>query len=197
MKNQSGTYPGRLVVVLTISLVAFISAPTLVHGQDQLKGADNQSVWDRMFFGGNLGLQFGDLTYIDVSPLVGYKITEQFHAGIGATYIYYKYNDYYGSYETSIYGGRIFSRYYPFENFFAHIEYEILNLEVPAGPSSANGNYENLVRDNINSLMVGGGYAQPLGGNAAMVIMLLFNLTEEPYSPYANPIIRIGFTAGF
>ena len=45
---------------------------------------------DRIYFGGNLGLQFGNQTYIDISPLIGYKVTEKFSAGFGVTYIYYK-----------------------------------------------------------------------------------------------------------
>ncbi|MBL0343175.1 MAG: hypothetical protein IPP71_21290 [Bacteroidetes bacterium] len=150
---------------------------------------------DKLFFGGNLGLQFGNLTYVDVSPLIGYKITEKLHAGIGATYIYYRYKDSFGNYETSIYGGRVFGRYYPIDNLFAHVEYEILNLDVPA--SVPGSNYDVLVRDNISSVLVGGGYVQPIGTNASLMLMVLFNLTEEQYSPYQNPIFRIGINAGF
>lgn len=154
---------------------------------------------DRFFFGGSLGLQFGSSTYIDVSPLVGFKVTEKLHAGLGLTYIYYKVKDSYYNYEyeTSSYGGRVFGRYYILQNLFGHVEFEILNMEVPAevgGTGSGNFDY---VRDNITSLMVGGGYAQPIGSNAALTLMILWNLTEEQYSPYQNPIFRVGFSAGF
>ncbi len=155
---------------------------------------------DRFFFGGSLGLQFGSATYIDVSPLVGYKITEKFHAGVGVTYIYFKVKDsnYNYAYETSIYGGRVFSRYYFLENFFGHAEFEVLNMDVPRS-RSIGGNTPpfDYVRDNITSVMVGGGYAQPIGTNAALMLMILWNLTEEQYSPYQNPIFRLGFSAGF
>lgn len=152
---------------------------------------------DRFFFGGSLGLQFGSATYIDVSPLIGYKLTDRIHVGTGFTYIYYKYKDsYYNySYETSIYGGRVFGRYYILENLFAHTEVEMLNMEVPAYDLSSQ--VYTYVRDNITSVMVGGGYAQSLGNTSALYIMVLWNLTEEQYSPYSNPIFRIGFSAGF
>jgi hypothetical protein len=178
---------GKLLGGLSLLITTF-SSPALA--QDEPKTPFK----DRIFFGGNLGLQFGNLTYIDVSPLVGYKITDKLHAGIGATYIYYKYKDAYLKYETSIYGGRVFGRYYIMDNLFTHAEYEMLNLEVPE--TVTGGNYE-LVRDNISSVLVGGGYAQEIGANASLVLMLLWNLTEEQYSPYQNPIIRIGINAGF
>jgi hypothetical protein len=147
---------------------------------------------DRLFFGGNLGLQFGSSTYIDVSPLIGYQITEKFQAGVGLTYIYYKTkNPYYGNYETSIYGGRVFSRYYFLENVFGHAECEILNMDAP------NEMNTELVRRNVMSVMAGGGYAQPIGQNAAILLMVLYNFTEDQYSPYTNPIFRVGITAGF
>lgn len=156
-------------------------------------------ILDRMFFGGSLGLQFGSATYIDVSPLVGYKITEKLHAGVGATYIYYKVKDtYYNySYETSIYGGRIFGRYYFLDNLFGHLEWEILNMDVPSTNTINGVQSYDYIRDNIMSLMVGGGYAQPIGSNAAITLMILWNLTEEQYSPYQNPIFRLGIAAGF
>jgi len=152
---------------------------------------------DRFYFGGNLGLQFGSSTYIDLSPLVGYKITEKLSAGVGATYIYYSIKEtaYNYGYETSIYGGRVFGRYHFMENLFAHVETEILNMEVPAIISGSN--QYTLVRENITSVLAGGGYAQPIGERSALVMMLLWNFNEDQYSPYQNPIFRIGFNAGF
>lgn len=170
-----------------------MALPVSVNGQE----VQQTPFKDRFYFGGNLGLQFGSATYIDLSPLVGYKISEQFSAGVGATYIYYnvKENAYNYKYETSIYGGRVFARYHFMENLFAHAETELLNMDVPekiSGPT----NYR-LVRDNIVSVLGGGGYAQPIGARSALIVMLLWNFTEEQYSPYENPIFRVGFNAGF
>ena len=161
--------------------------------------APETSFKDKMFFGGSLGLQFGSYTYVDVSPLIGYKITERLQAGVGFTYIYYKVKQstYYDPYETSTYGGRVFGRYYFLENFFAHSEFEILNMEVPSNFNPVNNYYTDMKRDNITSVMIGGGFAQPIGSNAAILLMALWNLTEEEFSPYQNPIFRIGISAGF
>jgi hypothetical protein len=150
----------------------------------------------RIFTGGSLGLQFGNATYIDVSPIVGYRITDRLQAGLGATYIYYKFKDtfYNYSYETSIYGGRTFARYFILENLFAHTEYEILNMEVP---KIIGNSYQGTKRENITSVLVGGGYAQPIGENSALLLMLLWNLTEDQFSPYQNPIVRVGVNIGF
>ena len=32
----------------------------------------------RWFFGGGVGVGFGDLTYIEISPFVGYRVTDAF-----------------------------------------------------------------------------------------------------------------------
>src|SRR5688572_11858407 len=99
---------------LAFLLLAF---PLLLHGQEA-QYSENFS--DRLFFGGNFGLQFGSYTYVDISPMVGYKITERLAAGVGATYIYYSVDDhvYNLNYKTHIYGGSIFSRFRVTEQFF-------------------------------------------------------------------------------
>lgn len=187
----------KLLPLRFLTLAALIGS-LLNTDQSFSQELKDKPLKERLFFGGNLGLQFGSATYIDVSPLLGYKITEKFSAGIGATYIYYdiKESIYYGNgYETSIYGGRVFGRYLFMENLFAHAETEVLNMEVPE-IITGSSNYK-LVRDNIVSVMAGGGYAQPIGERSALVMMLLWNFTENQYSPYENPIFRIGFNAGF
>ena len=161
----------------------------------QYYGGDNTakpSFASHLFFGGGLGLQFGSMTLIEVSPLVGYKVTPKFSIGISPTYKYYHYNDYYGpslDLKTNVFGGSLFSRYVIWENLFAHIEFETLayNTEVPGYP---------VTREQFNSFFVGGGYNQPIGGNSAMYILALWNLNDTPNSPYVNPVIRVGFSVG-
>ena len=147
---------------------------------------------DRLYIGGNVGLLFGSTTLIELSPQVGYRLTDKFVPGIGITYIYQNFRQGSLHYENSVYGGSIFSKYFFTEKFFGHVEYEMLNVEYPIyGP--------NLVpmidRKWISSFYIGGGYSQPLGERGFAQIMILFELIQDPFYPYyrSNPIIRIGF----
>lgn len=161
------------------------------HAQDSTmirKHPKKLSFFDKVFTGGNIGAQFGTVTFFEVSPLVGYKITPKFSAGIGATYQYYHYKDQYYDFETNVYGGRVFGRYLIREFLFAHVEYEYLNLEA--------FDFQRR-RVDVGSLMAGGGYIQRIGERSAIVAMLLYNFTESAYTPYTNPIIRVGFNLGF
>jgi hypothetical protein len=184
--NHLGYYLGLVVLVI---LLFNQKALAQVDDGNLRKENDFKS---HLFFGGGLGLQFGYMTLIEVSPLVGYKVTPKFSVGISPTYKFYRYNDYYGKdldLKTNVFGGSIFSRYFIFENVFAHAEYEALlyNTQVPGYPSS---------QQQYNSLFVGGGYNQRLGENSATYIMVLWNLNDTPDSPYVNPIVRIGFSLG-
>lgn len=161
----------------------------------------------RFYFGGNLGLMFGTYTVIDISPLVGYKVTERFHVGAGLTYTYYKYsiegtntgaNSM--SFSTSIYGGRLFTRYFVASNLFLHVEDELINLDLPdLAEYYANHRFV-LSRQWLNSVLVGGGYGYGFGSDGpAISISVLFRLNHEfeDFYPYQNPIIRIGLGFGF
>jgi hypothetical protein len=144
---------------------------------------------DKVFVGGNLGFQFGTVTFAEVSPLIGYRITEKISAGIGATYQYYRYKDPTYQLETNVYGGRVFGRYFFTDYLFAHAEYEYLNLEAY--------DFYPTRRVDVESLLVGGGYFQRIGSsNSGVFVMLLYNLTESAYTPYSNPILRIGVNLG-
>ena len=162
----------------------------------------------KFYFGGNLGLMFGTYTVIDISPLVGYKVTERFHVGTGLTYTYYKFKtdgDINGSgsvsYSTSIYGGRLFTRFFFAPNLFVHAEDELISLELPdEGIYAATGQIANVSRQWLNSVLVGGGYGYGFGSDGpAISIMVLFRANHEfdKFYPYQNPIIRIGLGFGF
>lgn len=171
----------------TIMRIFFITIFTLpiklfAQGDNQVKN----SFTDRLFYGGNFGLMFGTITYVELSPLIGYKITERLSFGPGVSYIYMKDNRY--DLSTSIYGGRLFARYNITDYLFGHGEYEVLNLETP---------YSLKGRTNLTSIFIGGGYRQSLGDRSFLTIMGLWNINDSAYSIYRNPIIRVGISTGF
>jgi hypothetical protein len=159
----------------------------------------------KFYVGGNLGLMFGTYTVIDISPIVGYKVTERFHVGSGLTYTYYKYTEDgppgtpSTTYSTSIYGGRLFTRYYVAENLFAHVEDELLSMELPDLGEYYLNHRLVISRRWLNSVLVGGGYGYGFGSDGpALSIMVLFRINNEyeDFYPYQNPIIRIGLGFG-
>lgn len=177
-------------ILAAFSLI-ILSSLTLT-AQDTIKAPPkqkNHDILDRIDFGGYLGAQFGTITVIDVSPLASYRITESFHAGLGFTYQYFKDSRYPLDYSTSSYGGSIFARYFIWRDLFAHLEYAPLyvNYYDYYGVKGATW---------VHDLMVGAGYRQWIGERAYMSLMVLFNVNESYYSPYRNPIIRIGFGVG-
>ncbi len=185
--------PVKFIITLVILLGATLSAD--VFGQVQVEKSEltdqkeKSNLRNRFIIGGGLGLQFGTITLIDVSPVIGYRITERFVAGIGGTYQYYKenFNDpTYPDYSANIYGGSIYARYYVWRDLFGHAEYQYLTYTP----------WNKDVRVDVNSYLLGAGYRAWLGNNFAATIVVLFDLNEGMYSLYQNPIMRIGFQVG-
>lgn len=189
----------QLILLISISIFSIQAAWAQDYVEDKTttavpqlnKKQKKKSFYERLTFGGNLGASFGDVTFIDISPNVGYHLTDDFILGVGATYSYLKDKRFAYVYETNIYGGRVFAQHILFENFVAHAEYELLNLDIFRNLST-----NETVRDNIHSLFVGGGYRGSLGGNSFVNLLILYNLNQSEFSPYQNPQIRAGFGIG-
>src|SRR5690606_34215869 len=103
---------GNIFLGLAIFWIGTISA----YAQREIYPEDKPPLKDRMYYGGNFSLQFGSLTFIDISPLAGIMITERFSTGLGATYQYLNFK--YANSSSSVYGGRLFGRYNITQNFF-------------------------------------------------------------------------------
>ncbi|NOZ47886.1 MAG: hypothetical protein GXO79_14080 [Chlorobi bacterium] len=153
------------------------------------QNSNNKNWSEKLVFGGNMGFQFGSETRIDISPEVGYKTTDKLIVGAGITYQYYNWKLY--NYSTSLYGGKLFSKYSVFKNIFAQVEYEVLSLETSV--FDIQNIHLGTNRYWINSVFIGGGFRQSIGNNLAFVATVLWNINESPDSPYSNPIIRFGF----
>jgi hypothetical protein len=184
-----------IIVILLIFAVSYAKAQndsTFTPRKQSARADDGTRFIDRVRFGGNFSFQFGNVTFIDVSPLAFYQATPQLQVGIGATYQYIRFS--FRGFNTtanSIYGGRVFGRFFPFSTspFFAHAEYESLNAAY----------FDQLVgevrRGWIPGTFLGAGYSQRMGQRAAFNFTVLYNFTWNQFrSPYASPwVVRAGF----
>lgn len=145
---------------------------------------------DRIYYGGNAGLWFGNPTYINLSPMVGVKVSRNFSLGGTFTYNYYQ-QKYAGvKYSNYIYGMGPFVRYRVMENLFLQAQWDHLSV---LNPNSILPND----RAWVDNLLVGGGYRQPFNDYGSFIIMGFWNLNQTPLSPYPNPIIQMGFNMRF
>lgn len=137
-----------------------------------------QSFTDRLVYGGNLQLNFGSFTLIEVSPRVGYRVTDGLITGIGTNFMYLRYAQnlsYPGSpaVDFTIWGGNVFASYnLPMGLPLAvQGEYEMLNFDVYDYQTFE---YE---RQWVPAARLGGGYFQPLnnrGGGVYFVALYDF-----------------------
>ncbi|WP_230680342.1 hypothetical protein [Pontibacter sp. 172403-2] len=167
--------------------------PEVVRQQDE---AGKPALMDRLYFGGGLGLQFGTFTNISLLPILGYRITDRFSAGVGAVYHFVSYS----SYSYSNYGGRVFTQAELFDigdgAILAHGEVEVLNAEYNGPGSYLGGGFER--RSTVAFPMVGLGYRQRIGERASFDLLVLYNTNDASYyNPYNNPVFRAGINIPF
>jgi hypothetical protein len=194
-------------IVLTILSAAFLintafaqrKTPELdkqkveVQKQANETYGSNDSWKDKMIYGGNIGGSLGNVSsFFMVQPIVGYKITDKFQAGLCPLYIYSSrtFRDYYTgkNFTQSInaYGPGVFGRYLINDNIFAHVEYLGLSFKIYDELSGLDVSKFN------NSAFVGGGYMP--GGTGVYIVALYDLLYNSKTSFYSNPLdIRIGF----
>lgn len=180
-------------LLFTILICIGIGTYTQAHAQnstDENKNPySNLSFIDRTFIGGNFGLSFGTITRIHVAPAFGYRISPKFSVGLGPSYQYYK-DSRPPEFQTSIYGGSVFARYFPLDMIFLQTEFQILNLE-----SFSYSQNSEIIRNRVNVpvFFVGGGYTQRSAGGSGIYIGILYDLIGDVNSPYPdNFTFRIG-----
>ena len=167
--------------------VLFIGLALGLVGQNKLS--------DKIYFAGGGGFSTSsNQTNISVFPQVGYKITDRYSAGVGITYQYVKIKQPIDA-SLSNFGWSVFNRFNVTRQFFAYAEFERLRFEYFTSFSP-----ERTEKSSFNSLLVGAGYAEQLGGRASFNIMALYNVLydeSEIPRPYNSPwVIRAGVGIG-
>ena len=185
----------KLIFTILIAALPLFGITQEKDSTDQTK--EPFSLKDKLFWGGNFGLAFGTNSYVDISPKLGYKLTEKLSAGIGLKYQYIGYNDPHSNYKESFsfYGGSVFSRYNLTNELFLMGEYESLNIK-----NFWISNYGGWT----DFFLVGAGYHHNFGGVSAVFAQVMYDVLENPLLPvfYWTPrydlpvIIRFGVTFG-
>lgn len=169
-----------LFLCLSVSLQAQYRSPSGIG-----------DITDKIYFGGGGGFSGGtQFLSISLSPYVGYKITEQFSAGMQITYQYTRLS----GFSASNYGGGPFLLYAFSEKIFTYTQYEYLNVQpLVVGGTKAD-------RLDFTSWFVGLGYNEPLSDLVSFQIIGLYNLMygDGTNSPYNSPLqFRVGLVTNF
>ena len=128
----------------------------------------------RFYFGGGIGLGFGTVDFVDVSPLVGYRVTQEFSVGARVTWRYR-------------------SDYRIAQPLYLQAEYEYLSYEFVRSDGTSD-------RDEFDSVFGGFGFVQPMGGRSSFFVTALYNFSfsSDDRGPYSDPwVVRAGVAFGF
>ncbi len=157
---------------------------------------EKQTFYERHYIGGSLSLQFGDYNVFQIAPHYGYYLTHRLSGGIGGTYQRYKSgrNIPGNTINLNIYGGSIFLRYDIIEEVYVQAENETLFYRTDN--FSPVRSMENIISNNI---LGGIAYRQFFSDDSKdnVYIMLLYNFNETIYTPYGNPLLRMGLEIHF
>ena len=184
-----------LLLLLLIPTFA-LRAQDYVTPADSARATPQQKVpfKDRTYFGGNLGLSFGTVTSVQVEPWMGVFLDKprKFSVGAGITYWYFRDSRFVPEFESNSYGYRVFSRYRVLQPVYLHAEYSSQSFEIV---DRFDGSID---RRWVPFLLVGGGYVSSLGGRSSVFIQVLWDVLQDPNSPYGGqPFFSMGIGTGF
>ena len=182
----------RLLIMSWLLLAA--TQALFAQSEDKTGGFER----DRLFSGGNFGVRFGDNTFINLSPQVGYQFTERFQAGAGVNFITSSltFRDAGGArlYRTSYgYGGlNVFARVFPISTLFASIQPEynyswgrmkyFNGQQTQTSPGAF-----------VPVLLIGGGTSIP-AGRGRLIAQMMYDVVGHERSPYGRaPFVSFGF----
>ncbi|KMQ63962.1 hypothetical protein ACM40_04140 [Chryseobacterium sp. BLS98] len=167
-----------LMLVISGSLFSQVSIGT---------GSQETNRWT---FGGGIGVGFGSNSafYLQASPRVGYKITDDLEGGVVGS-VSWQTSDYYKS---TMFGVGPFVNYYIARSFYvgANLQQYFINYKDKF--------YDYKVNEQETALYLGGGYMQRIGSNSFMQLGLMYNvLWKENSSVFSSGLVpNIGFVVG-
>ena len=141
--------------ITIVSALFFISSFNIYSQEQPTENQETKSnFWEKVNFGGNLGVNFGsNRTNIVIAPAAIYNFNNKIAAGTSISFGYNSFND---SFNTKLYnyGGSIIGLYNPSNTIQLSSEFEFtfINQTTKVGNEKLNTNW------NYPSLFIGAGY---------------------------------------
>lgn len=207
-KNQASIFMKKIlypfIVLLLIALL-----PTDVQAQRREK-SKSPAFSERLWYGGNLGLGFsssnlggglqGNIFFLGVSPMVGYKLNDWLSVGPRAELQWYtgRYREF-GSgpiyrYNVLNLGGGLFTRAKVYRQFFVHAEYGAIQYSFAESIDYQN-NRINIGKEWVEQMLIGAGLS--FGGPFASELYILYDVLAPDDSIELPIVFRYGFTYNF
>lgn len=153
----------------------------------------------KLVFGGNLGASFGNFTFINISPQVGYMFSPLLTAGAGINYVHssFKTQDFNGNdlyKENFSYAGiNLFGRFFPTNFLFVSLQPEV---NYSWGKVTFENDQPDIKQPTewIPTLLAGAGVMMGgSGGRGGVMLSLQYDLAQNPRSPYGTrPFVSMG-----
>lgn len=196
----------KIAFLLPLLLLLFLTTAQAQRrdGSQQRPSRSTSSLTQSLWYGGGFNLGFSgngitNLFQFGVSPMVGYKIFEEFSVGprVAIQYNYYKSRTGNGGTDSAqplSWAVGAFTRYKIIPSLFAQVEFEFENEPVVL----IDIDRINVVRREQNNFYLGGGYTSSRGiGTWGYELVLLFNLNQSNSTIDLPYVLRVGVTYNF
>jgi hypothetical protein len=177
----------KSLLLIVVGMLCGIS----VYSQDSIQQpASKKSLKDKLFYGGTVGLSFGNYSRIAVYPTVGIRVSPKFRTGLQLGYEYISDDRGDIRYTASNYGASILVQYNIIPALYIHIE-----------PAFYNYDAYYVVGENrvwVPFIFAGAGLHQRLGRRSVIFVQVKFDLLQDSNSPYKSwdPFFDVGVAVG-
>ena len=182
-------------LILILSAIFFLAVPIIGQegGQETTmsRTKQNKPAYNRVYYGGKIGLSVGTYFRAAVSPLIGYRLTPQLSVGGKIGYEYIRDKRYSKTLVSSNYGGSVFTRYMMHPRAFTQAEFAYLSYQYRVSDNQSERSW-------IPFLLVGAGYVQPISPRVSLILTVLVDVLQDDKSPYDDwdPLLTLGVEVG-
>lgn len=185
-------------LVVFLALVLSSSAFAQQHSSDTGPHQKTKSAFvERLVVGGGFNLGYYPPVFIvGLSPQVGYRITDEWTAGLGVDFTYLGQTFEGQTFRSTFFGGSAFTRYRIIEGLMVTSEFRYMN-----SPRFDVSEFAFTSRQWVPVWLVGAGYYQAVGPTSGFIVGINYDLINHPDSPYDSsfpdlPIITMSFVYG-
>lgn len=180
-------------ILCVVVFLALLSAPLVGQQTDSTVAAKpvEQPHKTSVFYGGTVGLSFGNTFRVSVQPFVGWVFTPQISGGLKVGYEYVRQESYGVTTTWNNYGASVFGRYRFVPRAYLHAEFAYFSYGYKVSEFTSDRTW-------VPFLFLGGGYIQPVSPSTSLFVEVLFDVLQDSKSPYDawTPFISIGVAVG-